>query len=157
MLKYRCSIYFYGGDSSVSSSSDSNQWISDLSILPVHSPFTLTDPLWKPASGPQDAVGGPFVYSHVAFMGGTNNGNMIVIGGMMPQSFNLPTDEEPTGYSYDWDLGRWNSFSLPSGNHLNRQGAACTTIEHGIAYVNIVLVPHLRVISNLTDCIDLGW
>jgi hypothetical protein len=140
MLNFYISIYFYGGDSSVSSSSDVNLWISDLSILPIHSPYLLTDPPWKPASGPQDAIGGPFVYSHVAFMGGTNNGNMIVIGGVMPQSSTLLTDEEPTAFSYDWDLGRWNSFSLPSGNHLNRQGAACTTIEHGIAYVSVFLL-----------------
>jgi hypothetical protein len=120
----------------VSSSSDINQWISDLAILPIHSSYPLTDPPWKPASGPQDAIGGPFVFSQVAFMGNANNGNMIVIGGMMPQSVTLETDEGTTGYSYDWDLGRWNSFSLPSGNHLNRQGAACTAIGHGIAYVN---------------------
>ncbi|KAI8095582.1 hypothetical protein BDF21DRAFT_441948 [Thamnidium elegans] len=68
-------------------------------------------------------------------MGGLNNGNMIVIGGVMPQTDKFSSDEEPTAYSYDCDLGRWNSFSLPSGNHLNRQGAACTTTEHGIAYI----------------------
>jgi hypothetical protein len=68
-------------------------------------------------------------------MGGANNGNMIIIGGVMPQSDKFVNDEEPTAYSYDCDLGRWNSFSLPSGNHLNRQGAACTITKHGIAYV----------------------
>ncbi|KAI8641498.1 hypothetical protein BD408DRAFT_403378 [Parasitella parasitica] len=130
------SIYFYGGDSSVSSAiKNTSEWLSELSILPIHSPYSLTDPPWKPASGPQDSIGGPPVYSHIAFMGGTNGGNMIVIGGVTPQTDTLATDEEPTAYSYDCDLGRWNSFSLPSGNHLNRQGAACTTTEHGIAYI----------------------
>ncbi|CEP14034.1 hypothetical protein [Parasitella parasitica] len=130
------SIYFYGGDSSVSSAiKNTSEWLSELSILPIHSPYPLTDPPWKPASGPQDSIGGPPVYSHIAFMGGTNGGNMIIIGGVMPQTDTLATDEEPTAYSYDCDLGRWNSFSLPSGNHLNRQGAACTTTEHGIAYI----------------------
>ncbi|KAK4511512.1 Serine carboxypeptidase 3 [Mucor velutinosus] len=130
------SIYFYGGDSSVSSAiKNTSEWLSELSILPIHSPYSLTDPPWKPASGPQDSIGGPSVYSHIAFMGGTNSGNMIVIGGVMPQTEKYTTDEEPTAYSYDCDLGRWNSFSLPSGNHLNRQGAASTTTEHGIAYI----------------------
>ncbi|GAN05824.1 hypothetical protein MAM1_0102d05300 [Mucor ambiguus] len=130
------SIYFYGGDSSVSSAiKNTSEWLSELSILPIHSPYPLTDPPWKPASGPQDSIGGPSVYSHIAFMGGTNGGNMIVIGGVMPQTEKYTTDEEPTAYSYDCDLGRWNSFSLPSGNHLNRQGAASTTTEHGIAYI----------------------
>jgi hypothetical protein len=114
--------------------------ISDLAILPVHSAYQLTDPPWKPASGPQKSIGGPSVYSHVAFMGGTNNGNMIVIGGVMPQTDSFPSDDELTAYSYDCDLGRWNSFSLPSGNHLNRQGAACTTTEHGIAYVKFIFI-----------------
>lgn len=131
-----CSIYFYGGDSSVSSAiKNTSEWLSELSILPIHSPYSLTDPPWKPASGPQDSIGGPSVYSHIAFMGGTNSGNMIVIGGVMPQTERYTTDEEPTAYSYDCDLGRWNSFSLPSGNHLNRQGAASTPTEHGIAYI----------------------
>ncbi|KAF1796015.1 hypothetical protein FB192DRAFT_1437934 [Mucor lusitanicus] len=130
------SIYFYGGDSSVSSAiKNTSEWLSELSILPIHSPYSLTDPPWKPASGPQDSIGGPSVYSHIAFMGGTNSGNMIVIGGVMPQTERYTTDEEPTAYSYDCDLGRWNSFSLPSGNHLNRQGAASTPTEHGIAYI----------------------
>lgn len=61
---------------------------------------------------------------------------MIIIGGVMPQTDNITSDDEPTAYSYDCDLGRWNSFTLPSGNHLNRQGAASTTTEHGITYVN---------------------
>jgi hypothetical protein len=95
----------------------------------------LTDPPWKPASGPQDSIGGPPVYSHLSFLDGTNSGNMIIIGGVMPQTENFATDEEPTAYSYDCDLGRWNSFSLPSGNHLNRQGAASTTTGHGITYI----------------------
>lgn len=108
----------------------------------MHLPYQLTDPPWKPSSGPQSSVGGPSVYSHVAFMGGPNNGNMIVIGGVMPQTDKFSSDEEPTAYSYDCDLGRWNSFSLPSGNHLNRQGAACTTTEHGIAYVEYTYYKH---------------
>lgn len=133
------SIYFYGGDSSVSSStatSNHSEWISDLAILSIKSSYQLTDPPWKPASGPQTSIGGPNVYSHVAFLGGLNNGNMIVIGGVMPSTDKFITDQEPTAFSYDLDLGRWNSFSLPSGNHLNRQGAACTTVDHGISYVS---------------------
>jgi hypothetical protein len=59
---------------------------------------------------------------------------MIVIGGIMQQTDH--SDEEPRAYSYDYDLGRWNSFSLPSGNHLNRQGAAVSTTENGITFVN---------------------
>lgn len=137
------SIYFYGGDSSISSLTNQSEWISDLAILPLYLSYQLTDPPWKPASGPQNSVGGPSVYSHVAFMGGLNNGNMIIIGGVMPQTDKFSNDEEPTAYSYDWELGRWNSFSLPTGNHLNRQGAACTTIENGITYVEYIYTAQL--------------
>lgn len=137
----KISIYYYGGDSSLSSASvNESVWISDLAILPIHTAYQLTDPPWRPASGPQTSVGGPSVYSHIAFMGGINNGNMIIIGGVMPQTDNISSDDEPTAYSYDCDLGRWNSFSLPSGNHLNRQGAASTTTENGITYVNTILI-----------------
>lgn len=131
ILKVFCSIYYYGGDSSVSNVS---VWSSELSILPIFSTYSVTEPPWKPASGPQNVIGGPSVSSHVSF---SSNNNMIVIGGVMPlkERYNL-TDEEPLAYSYNYELGRWNSFSLPSGNHLNRQGAASTTTETGLTFVN---------------------
>jgi hypothetical protein len=87
-------------------------------------------------------VGGPAVYSHIAFNGG--NENMIIIGGVMPQQSSL-SDEEPTAYSYDCDLGRWNSFSLPGGNHLNRQGAGYSPVGNGVAYVSKLKIAINRV------------
>ncbi|KAG1472743.1 hypothetical protein G6F56_001352 [Rhizopus delemar] len=118
------SIYFYGGDGAI----NSNSTLSDLAILPIHSSFELTRPPWSSPSGPQDSLGGPSVQAHVAFLGGSNAGNMIIMGGVMPSLMAL--DEEPKAYSYDIDLGRWNSFTLPRGNRLNRQGAGCTTTGH---------------------------
>ncbi|KAI8143462.1 hypothetical protein BJV82DRAFT_514585 [Fennellomyces sp. T-0311] len=106
-----------------------------MAILPINAPFSLTDPPWKPASGPQNSVGGPVVYSHTAFVGGPNGGNMIVVGGVMPTTEKSNSDDEPTAYSYDCDIGRWNSFSLPSQNYLNRQGAASSVASTGIAHV----------------------
>ncbi|CAO3664367.1 unnamed protein product [Rhizopus microsporus] len=58
---------------------------------------------------------------------------MLIIGGVMPNQ--MPIDEEPTAYTYDIDLGRWNSFSLPRENRLNRQGAGCTVTKNGTAYI----------------------
>ncbi|CDH60217.1 hypothetical protein RO3G_09099 [Lichtheimia corymbifera JMRC:FSU:9682] len=95
-----------------------------MAILPIDVSYSLTDPPWKPASGPQSSVGGPVVYSHIAFVGGHNGGNMIIVGGVMPMSEKSTSDDETTAYSYDCDVGRWNSFTLPSYNYLNRQGAA---------------------------------
>ncbi|CAO3675657.1 unnamed protein product [Rhizopus stolonifer] len=118
------SLYFYGGDGAI----NSNSTLSDLAILPIHSSFELTRPPWSSPSGPQASLGGPSVQAHVAFLGGSNAENMIIMGGVMPSPMAL--DEEPKAYSYDIDLGRWNSFTLPRGNRLNRQGAGCTTTGH---------------------------
>lgn len=109
-------------------------YLSDLAILPLHSSFSLTNPPWSPVSGPQASLGGPSVHAHIAFMGGLNGGNMIIMGGVMPNQMIL--DEEPKAYSYDIDLGRWNSFTLPKGNRLNRQGAGCTATENGLTFVS---------------------
>ncbi|KAI9263726.1 hypothetical protein BY458DRAFT_239666 [Sporodiniella umbellata] len=58
---------------------------------------------------------------------------MIIMGGVMPSQMVL--DEEPKAYSYDIDLGRWNSFTLPRGNRLSRQGAGCTSTSHGVTFI----------------------
>lgn len=108
-----------------------------MAILPIDVSYSLTDPPWKPASGPQSSVGGPVVYSHIAFVGGHNGGNMIIVGGVMPMSEKSTSDDETTAYSYDCDVGRWNSFTLPSYNYLNRQGAASSVSSNGIAYASI--------------------
>ncbi|KAI7860368.1 hypothetical protein BDC45DRAFT_431226 [Circinella umbellata] len=106
-----------------------------MAILPINIPFSLTDPPWKPASGPQSSVGGPIVYSHTAFVGGPNGGNMIVLGGVMPTTEKSNSDDESIAYSYDCDIGRWNTFSLPTQNYLNRQGAASSISSNGIAHI----------------------
>ena len=106
-----------------------------MAVLPIDIPFSLTEPPWKPASGPQNTVGGPVVYSHVAFVGGLNGGDMIVVGGVMSDTDGNSTSEERTAYSYDCNVGRWNSFSLPNSDYLNRQDAAVATASDGVAYV----------------------
>ncbi|KAI8096489.1 uncharacterized protein BX664DRAFT_60249 [Halteromyces radiatus] len=58
---------------------------------------------------------------------------MIIVGGLMPT--NSTTDEADVAYSYDCDLGRWNTFSLPPKNYLNRQGAFATIVTDGVAYI----------------------
>jgi hypothetical protein len=127
------SIYFYGGDTAVGTPADSPQWISDLAILPINVPYALTRIPWQSSSGPQKALGGPAVYSHVGFTdGGTK---MILVGGVTPDN-NL-TDEATMAYTYDCALGRWNSFTLPHANYLNRQGAFATMVGKGQAYVSI--------------------
>ncbi|KAG1464512.1 hypothetical protein G6F46_002569 [Rhizopus delemar] len=127
------SIYFYGGDGAINVNDNGTHYLSDLAILPLHSSFSLTNPPWSPVSGPQASLGGPSVDAHIAFMGGLNGGNMIIMGGVMPNQMIL--DEEPKAYSYDIDLGRWNSFTLPKGNRLNRQGAGCTATENGLTFI----------------------
>ena len=133
--KNSCSIYFYGGDTSIVSSTSTPSWVSDLAILPINIPFSLTDLPWKPASGPQNSVGGPIVYSHTAFVGGPNGGNMIIVGGVTPTTEKSNSDDESIAYTYDCDIGRWNTFSLPTQNYLNRQGAASSIPSSGIAHV----------------------
>ena len=106
-----------------------------MAILPINIPFSLTDLPWKPASGPQNSVGGPIVYSHTAFVGGPNGGNMIIVGGVTPTTEKSNSDDESIAYTYDCDIGRWNTFSLPTQNYLNRQGAASSIPSSGIAHV----------------------
>jgi hypothetical protein len=76
---------------------------------------------------------------------------MLIIGGVMPNQ--MPIDEEPTAYTYDIDLGRWNSFSLPRENRLNRQGAGCTVTKNGTAYVSLktVIVLFILWINRVRD------
>ncbi|KAI9303232.1 hypothetical protein BJ944DRAFT_165793 [Cunninghamella echinulata] len=38
-------------------------------------------------------------------------------------------------YSYDCELGRWNTFSIPNSYLLKRQGASSTVLENGTAYI----------------------
>lgn len=78
------------------------------------------------------------VYSHTAFVGGLNGGNMIIVGGVRPAAASTDADDAAIAYSYDCDTGQWNSFSLPTGNFLNRQGAASSVTSHGIAHVSPV-------------------
>ncbi|ORZ17751.1 hypothetical protein BCR42DRAFT_412427 [Absidia repens] len=94
-------------------------------------PYSLTHIPWRSSSGTQQE--GPPVYSQVAFVGGHNDGNMIIVGGVTPAN-NL-TDEATLAYSYDCSLGRWNSFGLPRENYLNRQGAFATVVDKGVAYI----------------------
>ncbi|CAO3598310.1 unnamed protein product [Absidia cylindrospora] len=94
-------------------------------------PYSLTHIPWQSSSGTQKE--GPPVYSQVAFVGGHNDGNMIIVGGVTPAN-NL-TNEATLAYSYDCSLGRWNSFGLPRENYLNRQGAFATIVDKGVAYI----------------------
>ncbi|KAI8062636.1 hypothetical protein BC940DRAFT_322018 [Gongronella butleri] len=95
-------------------------------------PFGLVDLPWKASSGPQNSVGGPMVYSHSAFLGGLKGDNIIIVGGVT-SNMDL-SDDVLVAYTYDCNLGRWNTVTLPRGNQLNRQGAACTLTQPGVAY-----------------------
>lgn len=154
-MKVIRSILFYGGDGSINPNDDnSTHYLSDLAILPVHSPFSVTSPPWSTASGLQSSLGGPSVRAHIAFTGGLNGDNMLIIGGVMPNQ--MPIDEEPTAYTYDIDLGRWNSFSLPRENRLNRQGAGCTITKNGTAYVSLKAVVAFYICGLIGLEVDLG-
>ncbi|KAF7726859.1 hypothetical protein EC973_008366 [Apophysomyces ossiformis] len=60
---------------------------------------------------------------------------MFVVGGVTPNMDNGSVDEDWTAYSYDCDIGRWNTFSLPSKDSVDRQNAACAVTNNGIAYL----------------------
>ncbi|ORX50605.1 hypothetical protein DM01DRAFT_250918 [Hesseltinella vesiculosa] len=70
------------------------------------------------------------VYSHSAFQGGLRGDNLIIVGGITPS--NDFSDDVKVAYSYDCSLGRWNTFTLPHDNLLNRQGSDATLTQLGI-------------------------
>lgn len=107
-----------------------------MAILPINVPYSLTDPPWRSPSGPQSSVGGPVVYSHTAFVGGSESDSMILVGGVMPATEKSSSDDASAAYSYARSSGRWNSFRLPTGNYLNREGAASSVTSNGDAYVS---------------------
>lgn len=128
-----CSIYFYGGDSSITASTRTPLWLSDLAVLNMSTSFSLQQPNWSPVSGTQSILGGPSVYYHVGFTGTRNSRHMFIMGGITPSSQSQP---DAQAYVYDTNRRLWTSFSLPNKDNLFRQGAAASVTSNGQAYVS---------------------
>ncbi|CAO3598163.1 unnamed protein product [Absidia cylindrospora] len=149
------SLYFYGGDTAVGAPANGPIVLSDLAVLPLDVPFALTRIPWRPASGLQNTLGGPANYSHVAFA--RDHRDMVIVGGVIPGN-NL-TDDLTLAYAYDCILGAWNSFRLPMGNYLNRQGSSGTNLGNGVVFVSSLSLHFQKAEdrSLLFTCINLGW
>lgn len=134
---YQCvclySIYFYGGDSSITASTRTPLWLSDLAVLNLSTSFALQQPKWSAVSGTQSIIGGPSVYYQVGFSGANNSDNIFISGGITPA---LAHDNDEPVYLYNVARRQWKTMDLPNKEMLHKQGAAVSVTSGGLAYVS---------------------
>ncbi|KAI9282509.1 hypothetical protein BC943DRAFT_114414 [Umbelopsis sp. AD052] len=126
------SIYFYGGDSSITASTRTPLWLSDLAVLNLSGSFPLQQPNWSPISGTQSILGGPSVYYHVGFADDHGSKQMLIVGGITPSA---QSQNNNSAYMYDAARRQWTQLSLPDQDVVHRQGAAVSTTSNGQAYL----------------------
>ncbi|KAJ2957656.1 hypothetical protein NQZ79_g6625 [Umbelopsis isabellina] len=125
-------IYFYGGDSSITASTRTPLWLSDLAVLNLSTSFALQQPKWSAVSGTQSIIGGPSVYYQVGFSGANNSDNMFVSGGITPA---LAHDNDEPVYLYNVARRQWKTLDIPNKEMLHKQGAAVSVTSGGLAYL----------------------
>ncbi|KAG2177013.1 hypothetical protein INT43_007667 [Umbelopsis isabellina] len=126
------SIYFYGGDSSITASTRTPLWLSDLAVLNLSTSFALQQPKWSAVSGTQSIIGGPSVYYQVGFSGTNNSDNMFVAGGITPA---VAHDNNEPVYLYNVARRQWKTLDVPNKEMLHKQGAAVSVTSGGLAYL----------------------